>query len=85
MAVSALRPPFRVLAPITEVKEVPIQLRFNIVHRYTKNVLNIANSADPDKTMHFAASHLGLRYKCSCFEILHKCINHLPTIAYNEF
>ena len=28
----------------------------------TKNVLNMANSADPDETSLFVASHLGLRY-----------------------
>ena len=41
-----------------EVKELLIYIRFNIVHRYQ----NMANSADPDETPHFAASHLGLRY-----------------------
>ena len=44
MALSALRPPFRVLAPINEVKEV-------LVH--VKNVLSMANtcSADPDESL----------------------------------
>ena len=59
---SVARPPLRVLAPISKVKEILIHKRFIIVHRYTKNVLNMANSADPDETPHFAASHLGLTY-----------------------
>ena len=49
--------PFKGLAPINEMKEILIHKRLN-----TKNVLNMANSADPDETPHFAASHLGLRY-----------------------
>ena len=49
------------LAPINEVKDVLIHIRFNIV-TIAKNVLNTANSADPDETPHFVASHLGLRY-----------------------
>ena len=53
----------------------------------TKNVLNMANSADPDETPHIAASHLGLRYlqMSSFWNILHKGINHGPIIAYIEF
>ena len=61
IALSALRPPIRVLAPINEVKEVLIHIRSSIVHRY-KNMPNVANSAYPDETPRFAASHLGLRY-----------------------
>ena len=34
MAYSALRPPLRVLAPINEVKEVLIHIRFSIVQHY---------------------------------------------------
>ena len=49
------------LAPINEVKDVLIHLRFNIV-TIAKNVLNTANSTDPDETPRFVASHLGLRY-----------------------
>ena len=36
-ALSALRPPLRVLAPINEVKEVLIHIRFSIVHPYQKH------------------------------------------------
>ena len=32
------------------------------IYSVTKNVLNMANSADPDETPRVAASHLGLRY-----------------------
>ena len=53
MALSALRP--------LKVKDVLINIRINIAHRY-QNVLNIANSTDPDETPRFVASHLGLRY-----------------------
>ena len=49
------------LAPIDEVKDVLIHLRFNIVTT-ANNVLNTANSTDPDETPRFVASHLGLRY-----------------------
>ena len=52
------RPPLRVLAPINEVKEVLIHIRFNIVNCY-RECAYMANSADPDEN---AASHLGLRY-----------------------
>ena len=45
MALSALRPPLRVLELINEVKEVLI----HIVHRY-QTMLNMANSVDPDET-----------------------------------
>ena len=41
------------LGLIDEVKEILIYTSFNIVHR------NMADSADPDETPHFAASHLG--------------------------
>ena len=36
IALSALRPPLRVLARISEVKEVLIHIRSSIVHRYKK-------------------------------------------------
>ena len=49
--------PFKGLAPINEVKEVPSHKIVN-----TKNALNMTNSADPDETPHFATSHLCLRY-----------------------
>ena len=43
-----------------------------------KNVLNMANSADPDGTPRFAASHLGLRYfQMLPFRIF--CINTVNT------
>ena len=45
------------LSPINEVNEVLIHIRFN-----TKNALNMAKSADPNKTPSILASHLGLRY-----------------------
>ena len=48
----------------------------------TKNMSNMANSTDPDETPHNAASHLGMH---NFYINLHKCINHVPTIAYNEF
>ena len=59
MALSALRHPLRVLASMNEVKEVLIQYCQPLP---TWNVLNMAKSADPDETPHFAASHQGLRY-----------------------
>ena len=44
----------------------------------TKNSLNMVNSADPDETPHFAASHLGLRcLKILPFYII--CINPLTS------
>ena len=61
MALSALRPPLRVLAPINEVKEVLIHVDL-VLSSVTKNVLNMVNSADPDETPLFVASHQGLRY-----------------------
>ena len=57
IALSALRPPLRVLAPINEVKEVPIH-----IYDLVLSTVNMANSAYPDETPRFAASHLGLRY-----------------------
>ena len=43
--------------------------------------LKMANSADPDEEPHFA--HLGLRYLLMF--PLYKSIDHVHTIAYNEF
>ena len=51
-----------------------------ILYFDTKNVLNMANSAEPDP-----ASHLCLRYWYMVFlGIFCKCIYHVPTIAYIE-
>ena len=60
MALSAIRPLLRVLAPINGVKEVLIQDL--VLSSVTKNVVNKANSTDPAETPRFAASLLGLRY-----------------------
>ena len=40
LALSALRPPLRVLASINEVKEVLIHIRFTIGHRYQECALH---------------------------------------------
>ena len=50
MALSAPRPPLRALAPIDEVKEVLIHIRFSIVHSYQKKM---AISVDPDEMPRF--------------------------------
>ena len=60
-SIVCLKTPFDGLAPIDEVKDVLIHIRFNIV-TIAKNVLNTANSTDPDETPRFVASQLGLRY-----------------------
>ena len=44
----------------------------------TKNVVNIANSSDPDETPRFLASHLGLRYLLK-LPFWNFCINALTT------
>ena len=59
MALSALRLPLGVIAPINEAKEILNYVRFSIAQRSQECM---ANSPDPDKTTHFAASFLGLRY-----------------------
>ena len=65
------------------MNEVLIHIRFSI-SSVTKNVLNMANSADPDESPHFAVSHLGLRiYKYSFFNFMHN--NRVHAIAYNDF
>ena len=60
MALSALRPPLRVITPINEVKEVLIHIRY--CPQFPKMCFNMTKSADPDETPQNAASHLGLRY-----------------------
>ena len=77
---------FKGLAPINEVKEVLIHISCHL-STVTKNVLNMANSAGPDETPRYAASHLDLRYlqRSLFWNILHKCIYHVPTIANIEF
>ena len=62
MALSALRSLLRVSAPINEMKEVLIHIRISIDLSVTKNVLNIADSTDPDERPRVATSHLDLRY-----------------------
>ena len=56
------------LAPINEVKAVLIHIRVS-----AKIVLYIrmANSTDPDETPLYAASHLGICYKCPIFSYVH--------------
>ena len=71
LAVCALRPLLRVLAPINEVKEVLIHVRFSIVQ---STLLYMANSADPDER-HFIWVYA--RCKCSFFGIV--CIHPLTT------
>ena len=67
MASSALRSALRShygfmgLVPINKVNEVRIHIRFNI-STVTKNVINMANSENPDQMQCFAESHLGLHY-----------------------
>ena len=56
MTLAALRNPLRVLASIKEVFKRDPDSKLSTV---TKNVLNMANSVDPDETPRFAASHLG--------------------------
>ena len=43
--------PFDFITPIKEGNDVVIHLRFNS-YIFSKNVLNMANSADPDETSH---------------------------------
>ena len=55
--------PFKGLAPINEKKELRIHIKLHVIlSTVTKNVRNMANSADPDETPCYAASHMGLRY-----------------------
>ena len=58
-----------------------------ILSSLIKNVLNMANIADPDETPRFAASHLGLRYlqMLPFWNSMHKTFNHVPIITYTEF
>ena len=65
--------PFQGLEPINEVHKVLVHIKLN-----AKIARNMANSADPDKTPHFAASHLGLPF-CKCFLFRFVCINALIT------
>ena len=54
-----------------------------ILSTVTKNVLNMANSLDPDGILPCVVSHLGLRYFFQMLPLIfffHKCINHVPTI-----
>ena len=55
------------------MKEAIVHKRFYIVP-VTKNVLNMANSADPDETPRFAASHLGIRYLQFCLDFFVKAL-----------
>ena len=75
VALSASRPPLRGL--ISTHKRS--QRNDLILSTVTKNVLNIANSADPDEMLRYAASHLGLRY----LQMLHFWI--FFSIAFIEF
>ena len=74
------------LAPNNKLKEALVHIRL-ILSTITKNVLNRTHSADPGETPRFVASHLGLCYlqMLPVWNHLHKCINHIPIIAFVEF
>ena len=79
--------PFKGLAPISEVKEVLIHKDLILSNvTCTKNVLKMANSADPDETpllflQVVECSHFG----SGVFFCINKCTNHIPTIVYIGF
>ena len=50
MEIICSKTPLRVLAPIIEVKVYDL-----VLSSVTKNVVNMANSADPDETPHFSS------------------------------
>ena len=77
VALSALRSPLRVLAPITELKEVLIHISFSVARRYQK-MLYMARLA------RFAESHLGLRYLFNVpfWIFLRTCNNQLRTLNF---
>ena len=55
------RHPLMICHQLTQSEWEPDHIQF-LSSTITKSVFILANSTDPDETLHFAASHLGLRY-----------------------